>query len=142
MTSISSSAEVQVSIVSVVDSEKTEQQVRADLYVKGEHIYLRYPEKDLGQTHTIVKIQKHQLKIIRQGEVVSEQSFIPGQTTSGYYETPQGRLVLETSTKGLEVDLFDGEGHITWSYDLFFAGQYAGAYQLELHIDRMHGSPT
>ncbi|WP_010278501.1 DUF1934 domain-containing protein [Paenibacillus senegalensis] len=136
MASISSPAEVEVSIVSYVESEKTHQQVKADLYVKGEHIYLRYPEKDLGQTNTTVKIHKHQLKIIRHGEVASEQLFIPGKTTSGFYETPQGRLLLEMSTKDLQVDLNDGIGQVAWSYDLFFAGEHAGAYRLSFQINR------
>lgn len=125
-----------MTIASTVGTDHTEQSVLANMYIKGQHIYLRYPEKELGQTNTTVKIDDHQLKIIRHGEVASEQLFIPGQTTSGYYETAQGRLRLETRTKHLDVRLKDGIGQVIWSYDLFVAEEHAGAYRLAYDIER------
>jgi uncharacterized beta-barrel protein YwiB (DUF1934 family) len=127
---------VQIQIESRVDGQKTLQEANGDLYLKGDHAYIRYEEAaaELGRTITLIRLEHTQLKIIRQGDIASEQTFVPGEKRIGFYQTAQGKLELEVHTHKWSADLRSGLGSMSWSYDLYMAGEHAGLYRLKLSI--------
>jgi len=125
---------VELHIVSETGGERIERRVKADLYDKAGDVYLRYNEEEsqLGRTVTTVKIGDKQLRIIRHGDTRSEQTFIPSQRLRGYYETAQGSMELYTETKQLRIKLQEQPASVTWRYDLYVSGDYAGRYKLTM----------
>lgn len=114
------------------------QRLRGDMYAKGDHWYLRYnePEAELGRTATTVRIDQDHIRVIRQGDVRSEQIFALHGQRHGYYDTPQGKLELSTDTVSLQVALgaADGLGTVSWEYELSVAGESAGRYRLRIEV--------
>lgn len=108
----------------------------AERYAKGGAEYYRYRETDpeMGDTTTVIRIGDNDLRVIRFGDIRSEQVFVPNKRTAGYYETKQGRLALETVTNRLSVRLANGTGSVSWTYDLYMSGAAAGTFSLELKI--------
>ncbi|OXM83178.1 DUF1934 domain-containing protein [Paenibacillus rigui] len=127
---------VQVSIESYSDGQEISQKAQGDLYRKGDHYYLRYEETEaeMRGTVTTVKLEQARIRIVRSGAIRSEQEFIVGKSCQGIYETPQGRMGLETVTHAMYYDWSDGLGTVEWSYDLFVMGDPAGRYRLRFHI--------
>jgi uncharacterized beta-barrel protein YwiB (DUF1934 family) len=131
------SVKVKIQIASYIDNDPGIQQVaEGDLYHKGSHCYLRYKETDpeMAGTSTLIKLESGLVRIIRQGSVRSEQTFKAGQRLKGYYDTPQGKLELETDTEQLTMQLLGGLGTVEWSYALFVMGEKAGIYRLKLTV--------
>jgi uncharacterized beta-barrel protein YwiB (DUF1934 family) len=116
--------------------QETLQLALGDLYPKGKHFFIRYEEaeSEFGRTTTLLKLETGQIRIIRQGDMSSEQSFVPGVRSFGYYQTTQGRLELEMHTHGMSSDLNHGLGWVSWSYDLIVQGEPAGLYEIKLVI--------
>jgi uncharacterized beta-barrel protein YwiB (DUF1934 family) len=114
------------------------QQLTGDMYAKGDHWYLRYqePGSELGRTATTVRIDREHIRVIRQGDVRSEQIFALHGQRHGYYDTPQGKLELTTDTVSLQValDAEIGHGTVSWEYDLTVSGDPAGRYRLRIDI--------
>jgi uncharacterized beta-barrel protein YwiB (DUF1934 family) len=108
-----------------------------ELYRTAAHYYVRYPESDpaMGRTMTTVKWNEREIRVIRHGDVQSEQTFAPGQRKPGSYRFPQGQLSLETYTHTMSPRTVDGIGDLAWSYDLYTDGRYAGRYKLKLVIE-------
>ncbi|MFC5450439.1 DUF1934 domain-containing protein [Paenibacillus aestuarii] len=127
---------VRIRIESRSGSETTVQKARGELYRKGDHSYIRYEEapNELGRTVTLIKLETDQIRIIRQGDVQAEQTFVPGEKRAGFYHTPQGRLELETETHELTSEAVHGIGVTRWSYDLYASGTHAGHYRIKLLI--------
>jgi uncharacterized beta-barrel protein YwiB (DUF1934 family) len=116
--------------------QETLQLAHGDLYLKGKSFYIRYEEaeSELGRTTTLLKLEAGQMRITRQGDVESQQSFIPGKRSIGFYQTSQGKLELEMHTHGMLSDLKLGLGWVSWSYDLIVQGEPAGLYEIKLVI--------
>jgi uncharacterized beta-barrel protein YwiB (DUF1934 family) len=127
---------VRILIESRQDGQKTLQEALGELYVKGGHAYVRYEEQasELGRTTSLLRLEPAQIKIIRQGDVQSEQTFVAGEKRAGFYQTAQGKLELEMQTRELHTDLSHGLGTVSWKYDLYVAGDYAGLYKIKLSI--------
>jgi uncharacterized beta-barrel protein YwiB (DUF1934 family) len=127
---------VRIRIESGMNGSRTNLQAAGELYAKGHHYYLRYeePSPDFGRTVTTVRIAREEIKIIRHGDIRSEQSFAPGEQRPGYYQTAQGRLELSARTHKLDIALDSGLGTVRWSYDLYVSGEHAGTYRLKLSI--------
>jgi uncharacterized beta-barrel protein YwiB (DUF1934 family) len=130
---------VQLQIVSKCDGQHIEQNFQAELYVKGTHIYYRYNEIDenMGHTVTTLKVEPQQIRIIRHGDIQSEQTFVLQSNRSGFYQTPQGKLELATFTHDLMTGLTDQLGDISWSYDLLVSGEQVGTYYLTVKISEI-----
>src|SRR4051794_37152652 len=98
---------VHVLIESYIEEQQIIQKADGDLYPKGAHYYLRYnePGPEMAGTVTTIKLERESIRIIRQGSLRSEQNFVSGQRLKGYYDTPEGRLELETVTGALVVGL-------------------------------------
>jgi uncharacterized beta-barrel protein YwiB (DUF1934 family) len=130
---------VKLQITSRSDGQIIEQTFNAELFVKGDNCYYRYNETDenMGRTVTTLKVEPQQIRIIRHGDVQSEQSFALHSHKSFYYQTPQGRLELTTYTHEINVRLTNQVGRISWSYDLFVSDELSGTYSLTVEISEL-----
>jgi uncharacterized beta-barrel protein YwiB (DUF1934 family) len=124
---------VRLRIESKQGGQESLQVAQGDLYPKGKHFYIRYEDAELSTT-TLLKLETGQMRIIRHGDVESEQSFVPGERSIGFYQTAQGRLELEMHTHGMSSNLHHGLGWVSWSYDLIVQGEPAGLYEIKLVI--------
>ncbi|NOU91999.1 DUF1934 family protein [Paenibacillus sp. LMG 31456] len=127
---------VHILIESYIEDQLITQNTDGDLYLKGNHYYLRYNEEapEMKGTVTMIKLGQDSIRIIRQGSLRSEQTFISGQRVKGYYDTPQGKLDMETQTESLTINLVGGLGTAEWSYELYVMGDRTGAYRLRLTV--------
>jgi uncharacterized beta-barrel protein YwiB (DUF1934 family) len=127
---------VRIRIESRSGSETTVQKARGDLYRKGNHTYIRYEEEpnELGRTVTLIKLEENLIRIVRQGDVQAEQTFVAGEKRIGFYQTTQGRLELEIETHELTSEAEQGIGITRWRYDLYASGTHAGTYRIKLLI--------
>jgi len=130
-------AKVRIRIESRSDTDKAVQDYEGDLYMKGAHVYVRYeePAGDQGRTATLIKLEQRELRIVRQGDVQAEQTFVAGEKRVGFYQTEHGRMELEMHTHELEAALAQGRGTVRWSYNLYVAGEPAGLFQVQLSIE-------
>jgi uncharacterized beta-barrel protein YwiB (DUF1934 family) len=128
--------QVEIEIHSTSDDQTVVQKATGELYLKSDAIYLKYkePAYDMGATSTTLKIRPDTIKVIRHGDVQSEQEFSLNKRLLGFYYLPQGRTGLETFTHSMSVQLDEGIGSVTWSYDLSMMGDAAGLYDLRVDI--------
>ncbi|MNI10680.1 putative beta-barrel protein YwiB [compost metagenome] len=131
---------VSIRIESRIDGQESAHTAEGDLYLKGKHAYIRYEESgaELGKTTTLIRLDPDEVKIIRQGDIQSEQIFVPGEQRIGFYHTAQAKLELVVHTHDWNFELNNGLGHVSWSYDLYMAGDHAGLYRLKLLIQEGH----
>jgi uncharacterized beta-barrel protein YwiB (DUF1934 family) len=128
---------VRIRIVSKSDHHTVEQEAVGELYAKGDHYYIRYAETaaEMGKTVTIVKMGRHSLRIIRHGDICSEQTFTEGERIAGYYDTPHGRLELVIVTDTFSMRMHEGIGIVSWSYRLLMGSEDSGRYELCLYVE-------
>jgi uncharacterized beta-barrel protein YwiB (DUF1934 family) len=130
---------VQLQITSRSEGQIIEQTFKAELYVKGGNGYYRYKETDenMGRTITTLKVEPQQIRIIRHGDIQSDQTFALQSHKTFFYQTPQGKLELSTFTHEINVCLTDQVGKISWSYDLFVSNELSGTYSLTVDISEV-----
>jgi uncharacterized beta-barrel protein YwiB (DUF1934 family) len=123
---------VRIDIESRSAGQGITQSAQGELYLIGEQLVLRYAESDpsLGRTTTTMKIDPGEIKVIRHGDVESEQSYRPGQTTRGTLRTGGAILSLEKRTHEIQCDMDERGGTIRWSYDMIMNGEPAGVFEL------------
>lgn len=118
--------------------EASEQRIKGESLIKGSAVYIRYIEPEPGPTggttRAMVKISKDELKIMRHGEVESEQTFQQGRRLPGFYRSPYTRFNLSTHTSSLESRLDGCYGVVTWEYDLLVHEEMTGHFVISLHI--------
>lgn len=136
--------QVPLTIAGGSEDDRVERRTTADLYHKGQHVYLRYPEseEEMGRTTTTVRIGPDGVRIIRHGDVRSEQTFAAGETHRGYYETTHGKVELATSTRELHMRLEEKGGDVQWRYELTVSGDPAGMFSLRLSYGSSEESLT
>lgn len=127
---------VLVTIESDGDNGYVKQQAEGEMFPKGRQYYLRYAEPEdakMGRTITTIRVEPGQLRVVRHGDVKTEQTFDPGRKHIGYLNVPQGRLELETQTESVEVsgDWTAEKVALTvrWNYRLTVGGQPAGRFR-------------
>lgn len=129
--------DVELSIESVSGEQTVRQRVRGTMFRKDNRWFYRYQEPDeaMGRTISIVQAERDAIRVLRQGDVQAEQTFIAGRSTAGFYATPHGRLPLQTKTRKLSVRLTDeGFGSLAWTYELFAGGEPAGRFAITIGI--------
>lgn len=129
---------IKMHLTSVNGHDKIRQTLPADLYARGGHWYVRYEEASDGpaRTRATVRLSSDEIRILRHGDIRSEQTFVRGKQLPGSYETAQGRLPLLTKTRELAVKLSDeGYGTCVWTYDLEVAGEPAGRFRLRMVLE-------
>lgn len=125
-------ADVVLTIRSRSAGHNLEQTIPAVGYWKEGRLFLHYAETDpeMGRTTTLIKAAPDEIRIIRRGDVKSEQSFRPHQKSTGYYETPFGKMELETETHKLSADFQGMTGTLSWTYDMILSGSRTGRFEL------------
>lgn len=129
---------------SLHEGENTVQELPAEVFAKGNALYVRYEEPKMGpyqgDTRATVKLTGDELKIIRHGEVQSEQAFRLGQKLPGYYRSPFASFQLSTHTQRLSIDISDMSGNASWAYDLYVFDEFSGHFSISLTIQEDHES--
>jgi uncharacterized beta-barrel protein YwiB (DUF1934 family) len=125
---------VQIDIQGEAAGQKIEQQNHGELYVLENQLVLRYAETDpsLGNTKTTMKIGAGEIKIIRHGDVESEQTYRSGQMTRGTLRTAGAVLSLEKQTHDIQLEMNEHGGSVSWSYDMIVNGDPNGTYHLKV----------
>jgi uncharacterized beta-barrel protein YwiB (DUF1934 family) len=131
--------EVELTITSTSDSGTVVQQVRGKRYARDGKLFYQYdePESELGKITALLRIEpegKGAIRLLRQGGIRSEQQFRPGERLNGYYDTPHGRMEMDTFTRRLKVQAVDGLEQLQWEYELFMGEELVGSYLLEIGI--------
>lgn len=130
--------DVHITLYNESEHEVLKREMKGELYDKGAGVYLRYAEEhsDLGDTRTTIRLSADEIRVIRSGDVRSEQQFILGKACRSYYDMPQGRMELEVVTDRLQVHIADNKQYIAaeWSYRLFIQGECSGEFRLRLQV--------
>ncbi|WP_213595514.1 DUF1934 domain-containing protein [Paenibacillus sp. FSL W8-0186] len=118
--------------------EASEQRIKGETWSKGSTLYVRYVEPEPGPTggttRATIKISQNELKIMRHGEVESEQTFQQGKRLPGFYRSPYTRFNLSTDTSRLNARLEGSGGVVAWEYDLWVHEEMTGHFVISLHI--------
>lgn len=127
-----------ISLISEHDGNKVTQKLPAEVIVKGTYMYARYEEKAASPTggtiRNLLKIGPDSIKLVRHGEIESEQSFQLGKRLPGFYRSPYSSFNLSTDTKQMKIDLKDMTGHLSWTYDLYVFENLTDQFTISLHI--------
>ncbi|GAB6928096.1 hypothetical protein JCM10914A_20790 [Paenibacillus sp. JCM 10914] len=136
--------QVSIRLHSLHAGENTVQELPAEAFAKGNALYIRYTEPALGphqgETRAMLKLTEDELKLIRHGEVESEQAFQLGQRLPGYYRSPFTSFKLSTHTQRLELELEGMFGRVAWAYDLYVFDELSGHFSISLTIQEAHES--
>ncbi|ASR49631.1 hypothetical protein B4V02_24625 [Paenibacillus kribbensis] len=131
-------AEVQIRLHSHHDGEDVVQELSGEAIVRGKHLYIRYDEPaespQGGTIRNTVKIGPDELKLIRHGEVQSEQSFALGRRLPGFYRSPFLSLNMSAHTQKLDIRMDGFTGYVSWTYDLYVFEDFSGHFAISLHI--------
>ncbi|QDH21347.1 DUF1934 domain-containing protein [Saccharibacillus brassicae] len=129
---------VLITIVSKQDEETVKQTLAGQLFQKDNALYVRYEEPGAngspGGVRTLVKVTQEELKVIRHGEVESEQSFRLGSSLPGFYRSPYARFALVTHTRDLRVRMQGAAGEIHWAYEMEVHDAISGHFAVSLTI--------
>ncbi|MCM3342209.1 DUF1934 domain-containing protein [Paenibacillus sp. MER TA 81-3] len=148
---------VRIVIDSRQDDERVTQEVTGELYRKGSHFYVRYIEpinhpdgqndgdSDMSAsspTQVMIKISKRQIKLMRRGQVESEQTFSYLEKQGGYYRSQALRFPMTTYTTLMEWNNpwpFEGplqfdQLMLTWAYQLYIEEQCTGQFEIKLKM--------
>lgn len=119
--------------------DKTVQELKGEAIVRGSSVYIRYDETEAGPTggatRAIVKISHGEIKIMRHGEVESEQTFQKGKKLPGFYRSPFTKFNLSTVTRTLDIRLDGPFGEIVWDYDLYVYEELSGHFNISMFIE-------
>jgi len=137
---MSGSVPVRIRLDSTLNGEQLQHHYRGELYRRGSSVYVRYMESDeqASEVRTIIKLNAQEIKIIRSGQIESEQSFVLHERRRGLYRTRMGVLPLETDTMSMEIDISDGRCAAAWTYSLYIEEEHAGVFALKLTIQEEH----
>jgi uncharacterized beta-barrel protein YwiB (DUF1934 family) len=117
------------------ETEKKVWFVEGEAFFKGETVYLRYPEPEMGRTWTTLKLKQGYFRLVRHGDVRSEMDFILSQKAAGYYQVAEGRMPLETYTVAMSLCMSPQGGTVSWRYNLFMMDQEAGSFSIRLDLE-------
>lgn len=131
--------DVELVITSVSDSGRVVQQVRGKRYVRDGKLYYQYeePESEMGRVTALLRYEregKGAIRLLRQGGIKSEQQFRQGERLPGYYDTPHGRMEMDTFTRKLKMFMKEGLEQLRWEYELFMGEERVGSYRLDIGI--------
>ncbi|MGG1878604.1 DUF1934 domain-containing protein [Paenibacillus cisolokensis] len=133
-----------IRLQSLHEGEKTVHELEAEVFARGKSLYVRYIEPKLGphqgETRTMLKLSEDEVKIIRHGEVESEQSFMLGQRLPGFYRSPFTSFQLSTHTQRMELVVDGMSGRAAWEYDLYVFEDYSGHFSISLSIQEAQES--
>lgn len=128
--------DVLLTVRSKVSDDSVVQTMEGVLYVRDGKWFYHYkePESEMGRVATILRLEPDTIRLLRQGDIRSEQQFRQGVRLQGYYDTAHGRIELDTYTHELRMNVTDGLGLAEWSYDLYVNGEQTSYHQLSVEI--------
>jgi uncharacterized beta-barrel protein YwiB (DUF1934 family) len=128
--------DVLLTIQSKSDGEALVQKVKGVLYLRDGKLFYQYkePESEMGRISAILRVEKEGIRLLRQGDIKSEQQFLLNKKLPGYYDMPHGRLELDTFTRSLHIALENGIGRMEWSYDLYVSGELTSTHELNVEV--------
>jgi uncharacterized beta-barrel protein YwiB (DUF1934 family) len=97
-------------------------------------VYKESEETGLGETETVLSIEKNMLVLKRSGAVSTVMEFKKDSNSIILYETPYGILEFKTVTKDLKVDVNEFGGSVYINYSLIAPGQAPLRTELKLDI--------
>ena len=135
--------QVSIRLQSLHEGENTIQELPAEAFIKGRCCMCAIRSLRLDRTkgnRAMLKLTEDELKLIRHGEVESEQAFQLGQRLPGYYRSPFTSFNLSTHTQRLELALEGITGRAAWAYDLYVFDEFSGHFSISLTIQEAHES--
>ena len=118
------------------DTDRLTYKGAGTLYHKKGKYYLIYEEEGEGLegARTTVKIDPRQERVFlnRKGPAALNQEFVEGKVNHDSYQTDQGNLEIKTETKKLSIKAGKEQGKIKIKYDLYLAGGFFAANDLEI----------
>lgn len=136
--------QVQLTLQSDQDGEQSTTQFIGQAFQKGSSLYIRYTESAdplQQEVRTVVKIDDHEVKIMRRGGVESDQTFRQEEQLPGSYRSPFMTFALSTHTTQLTQELDGHLGRVNWEYELYVHEELTGTFKISLHIQALdtHG---
>lgn len=132
--------QVQLTLQSDQDGEQSTTQFIGQAFQKGSSLYIRYTESAdtlQQEVRTVVKIDDHEVKIMRRGAVESDQTFRQEERLPGSYRSPFATFTLLTHTRQL-TQVLDGHlGRVNWEYELYVHEELTGTFKISLHIQAL-----
>lgn len=83
-------------------------------YIKYEEVF----EGDKERCTSLIKISENSVEITKKGNVSAHLSFIPGQKTMTFYETPYGNIYLGVFSRSIEMEREEDKLTIVIDYAL------------------------
>ena len=106
-------------------------------YIDGDIHKITYVEEAQGFDEIILNtiiVQKNRVEIIKEGVVNSKMVFTNNSRFKVVYNTPFGRLDMETETKLLLIDMNEYEINVYVEYILYIEGDRASNSKMRIHI--------
>ena len=106
-------------------------------YIDGDIHKITYVEEAQGFDEIILNtiiVQKNRVEIIKEGVVNSKMVFANNSRYKTIYDTPFGRLDMETETKLLLIDMNEEEINVYVEYILYIEGDRASNSKMRIHI--------
>lgn len=128
--------DVELTIRSVSDGGTVVQKMQGVLYAREGKWFYRYrePESEMGRVVTLLRVEPDLIRLLRQGDIQSEQQFRLGRRLPGYYDMAHGRMELDADTREMRIELEDGLGIMEWAYDLYVSGEQTGSHRLSVEV--------
>lgn len=89
----------------------------------------------LGDTHTVLRLEKGKAALTREGESSSRMVFQPGEPYACRYATPYGEMPMTVKTLALEWELNEAGGEVFIIYKLQLGGADIGENRLRLTVN-------
>lgn len=122
---------VTVCNIQTIDNEpdKITESGEGSLRCKEGKYYLSY-QTDSGKV--LIKLENGRVNVRRLGDYSSEIEYAEGVRTKLSYNTPYGRMEMETDTKRVEYKLSDDGGFIRLEYDLYAGGRIENKMEIKI----------
>ncbi|CAH1226174.1 hypothetical protein PAECIP111892_05713 [Paenibacillus auburnensis] len=129
-----------VTLESLQGGQRNVMKAAGEVIARGPQLYIRYEEAEQGpqgetvSVRTTIKISGSELKLIRHGNIESEQSFVLGRRLPGFYRSPYTQFNLSTDTRKLDISREGRSLNVSWEYDLYVYGELSGQFAISLYI--------
>lgn len=127
-----------VSQIQEEDSEEPIEIINIGSYnVVGDKEYVMYEEVIEGESRkcsNLIKISGNAVEITKRGAVTAHLSFVAGEKTMTYYDTPFGNIYLGIFTRELDILRSEGRINITIDYALELNYEHVSDCKVEMEI--------
>ena len=108
-------------------------------YEKGGKTYLTYsefldPNDPALETRATVKLEDGKVTLSRMGSIGTQMTFIQGQKSRVYYNTPFGMMEMGITTRRVNIQRDEHRLQICIDYALEVNNQFNGANKITIHV--------